>query len=130
MNMPKVAPPAPPEKRKGAIATLRDLWPYMWPKDRADLKRRVLVALSVLIGAKIITVLVPYTYKWATDALTGSRRGLPPDAHPDLGLAVILTVPIMLVVANGVGIDQCELALVLPKRRWGSLDDVDHQRIG
>src|SRR5437868_2027297 len=106
MHMPQVAPagsPAKPEKPKGAIATLRDLWPYMWPKDRRDLKQRVLVALGVLIGAKIITVLVPYTYKWATDALTGSRRGLPPDAHPELGLAVILTVPIMLVVANGVG---------------------------
>jgi ATP-binding cassette subfamily B protein len=38
----------------------------MWPKDRLDLKQRVLVALGVLIGAKIITVLVPYTYKWAT----------------------------------------------------------------
>ena len=106
MHMPQVAPagsPAKSEKPKGAIATLRDLWPYMWPKDRRDLKQRVLVALGVLIGAKIITVLVPYTYKWATDALTGSRRGLPPDAHPELGLAVILTVPIMLVVANGVG---------------------------
>jgi ATP-binding cassette subfamily B protein len=97
LSMPKVAPAAPPRARKGAIATLRDLWPYMWPQGRLDLKRRVLVALAVLIGAKIITVLVPYTYKWATDALVGARP------IQEVGLAVLVTVPIMLVVANGVG---------------------------
>src|SRR3954466_2795439 len=104
MHMPKVAATvAAPEKRKGAIATLRDLWPYMWPSGRADLKRRVLGALSILILAKVVTVLVPYTYKWAADALAGSRRGLPADVVPAVGLAVLLSVPVMLVVANGVG---------------------------
>jgi ATP-binding cassette subfamily B protein len=98
-SMPHV-PTAAPAMKKGALATLRDLWPYMWPASRPDLKRRVLIALGVLIGAKLITVLVPYTYKWATDALTGSRIG---EAAPAIGLAALLTVPIMLVVANGVG---------------------------
>jgi len=84
------------------FATLRNLWPYMWPGDRSDLKRRVLVALGILVVAKVITVLVPYTYKWATDALTA-----PPTAGPggavSVGLATLVTVPIILVVANGVG---------------------------
>jgi ATP-binding cassette subfamily B protein len=89
------------EKRDSALQTLRDLWPYMWPKDRPDLKRRVLIALSTLVAAKIVTVLVPYTYKWATDALVKPPAGAGNAA--DLGLLVIITVPIMLVVANGVG---------------------------
>src|SRR5688572_22046190 len=97
MSMPQV-PTGVATMKKGAIATLRDLWPYMWPASRADLKRRVLIALGVLIAAKIITVLVPYTYKWATDALTGSTLG----TAPAIGLAALLTVPIMLVIANGV----------------------------
>ncbi len=101
MHMPAVAPANQPAAKKGAIATLRDLWPYMWPANRADLKRRVLVALAVLIGAKIITVLVPYTYKWATDALTGSRLG--PEGVAAIGITALVTVPVMLVVANGVG---------------------------
>ena len=98
----KSAPSAGTTMQKSMFATLRDMWPYMWPSDRPDLKRRVVMALGVLVAAKLITVLVPYTYKWATDALTK-----PPAAGSDgsltVGLAVLLTVPIMLVVANGVG---------------------------
>jgi ABC-type transport system involved in Fe-S cluster assembly fused permease/ATPase subunit len=94
-------PPVAPRAQKGAIATLRDLWPYMWPAGRPDLKRRVIVALAILIAAKVITVLVPYTFKWVTDALTGgSRAALSSEAA---GLAVLVAVPILLVVANGVG---------------------------
>ena len=98
----KSAPSAGTTMQKSMFATLRDLWPYMWPGDRPDLKLRVVLALSVLIAAKLITVLVPYTYKWATDALT-----TPPTAGSGgtltIGLAALITVPIMLVVANGVG---------------------------
>jgi ATP-binding cassette subfamily B protein len=83
------------------METLRALWPYMWPKDRPDLRRRVVLAVLVLVLAKVITVLVPYTYKWATDALVHPAPG---SANPaDLGLLILVTVPIMLVVANGVG---------------------------
>jgi ATP-binding cassette subfamily B protein len=73
----------------------------MWPKDRPDLRRRVVVAVLILVAAKVITVLVPYTYKWATDALVHPAPG---SAKPaDLGLLILVTVPILLVVANGVG---------------------------
>src|SRR5690606_24071913 len=91
----------PTIKPDSTLATLRSLWPYMWPADRPDLKRRVIVALSVLILAKIITVLVPYTYKWATDALVKPETAA--DGSVAFGLAALLTIPIMLVVANGVG---------------------------
>ena len=98
----KSAPSGETAAQKSMFATLRDLWPYMWPGDRPDLKLRVLLALAILVTAKVITVLVPYTYKWATDALTK-----PPAADANgaatLGLAVIVSIPILLVVANGVG---------------------------
>ncbi len=92
----------PTERKAAALSTLRDLWPYMWPAGRPDLKRRVLVALGVLIAAKVVTVLVPYTYKWATDALVKPPTpGL--DGTLTIGLTALVTVPIMLIVANGVG---------------------------
>jgi ATP-binding cassette subfamily B protein len=51
--------------------TLGRLWPYIWPSDRADLKQRVLWATLLLFAAKLATVAVPFTFKWAVDALAG-----------------------------------------------------------
>ncbi len=88
-------------KPETTFRALVSLWPYMWPADRPDLKLRVVVALLILVAAKVITVLVPYTYKWATDALVQPAVGA--DGKVAVGLAVLVTVPIMLIVANGVG---------------------------
>ncbi|WP_083649366.1 ATP-binding cassette domain-containing protein [Salaquimonas pukyongi] len=77
------------------FSTIRNLWPYMWPADRPDLKLRVAGAMVVLVIAKIITVLVPYFYKWATDALNAAPL---PGWLPDF-----LIVPVMLVVAYNAG---------------------------
>jgi ATP-binding cassette, subfamily B, heavy metal transporter len=77
---------------KGMMETLRNLWPYMWPGDRPDLKARVVWAAFFLVVAKLLTLLIPYTFKWATDALNGK---------PMLGTAVpaFLLVPVALVLA-------------------------------
>ncbi|WP_128292949.1 ABCB family ABC transporter ATP-binding protein/permease [Afifella aestuarii] len=76
--------------------TLRNLWPYMWPADRPDLKKRVLWAVLALLAAKVITVLVPYAFKWVTDALAGEGGG---PAY----LPAFLVAPVMLVVAYNFG---------------------------
>ena len=56
------------------LATLRTLLPYLWPKGRADLKQRVVLALLLMLLAKVVLVCVPFLYKLAVDALgkTGS----------------------------------------------------------
>src|SRR6202021_3340666 len=54
------------------IGTLAHLWPYIWPGDRADLKMRVVWSVVLLLMAKLATLAVPFTFKWATDALTGA----------------------------------------------------------
>ncbi|WP_090672613.1 ABCB family ABC transporter ATP-binding protein/permease [Aureimonas jatrophae] len=75
--------------------TLRNLWPYMWPKERPDLQRRVLWATFYLVLAKLLTVGIPYFFKWATDALDGAnsaREWLP----------IVLTGAVTLVVAYNV----------------------------
>ncbi len=74
------------------IDTIANLWPYMWPADRIDLKLRVVWATVILVIAKAVLILVPYFFKWATDALNNK-----PDA---LGfLPQFLTGAVMLVLA-------------------------------
>ena len=84
--------------------TLGQLWPYIWPSDRPDLKARVGLAVLALVVAKIVTVLSPYFFKWATDALT-LQQGDASAAGGTLGLDVLpawLVAPVMLVIAYNV----------------------------
>src|SRR5277367_5253809 len=57
-------------ERATLIGTLVHLWPYVWPSDRADLKMRVVWSVVLLVLAKLATLAVPFTFKWAIDALT------------------------------------------------------------
>jgi ABC-type transport system involved in Fe-S cluster assembly fused permease/ATPase subunit len=66
-------PAATPAERGTLFGTLRHLWPYIWPGDRADLKMRVVWSMALLLVAKGATLTVPFTFKWATDALTGAN---------------------------------------------------------
>src|SRR5947199_10091764 len=59
-------------RRARLIGTLVDLWPYIWPGDRVDLKMRVVWSFVLLLVAKLATLSVPFTFKWAIDALTGA----------------------------------------------------------
>jgi ABC-type transport system involved in Fe-S cluster assembly fused permease/ATPase subunit len=61
-----------PEKAT-LIGTLVHLWPYIWPHDRDDLKMRVVWSMVLLLIAKLATLSVPFTFKWAIDALTGAN---------------------------------------------------------
>src|SRR3569832_286755 len=70
-----VDPAAVPDNALGQASlagTLAHLWPYIWPGDRADLKMRVVWSVVLLLAAKLATLAVPFTFKWATDALTGA----------------------------------------------------------
>src|SRR5688500_6013284 len=83
----------------GALfSTLRRLWPYIWPSDRSDLKQRVVLATFLLLLAKLATIAVPFTFKWAVDALAG--QGSAPVAA-DSWLAWALAVPIAMTLAYG-----------------------------
>jgi ATP-binding cassette, subfamily B, heavy metal transporter len=70
------APPANSAERATLIGTLVHLWPYIWPGDRADLKMRVAWSVVLLLIAKVATLAVPFTFKWAIDALTGVDKAV------------------------------------------------------
>ncbi|UNE54837.1 ABCB family ABC transporter ATP-binding protein/permease [Bartonella machadoae] len=73
--------------------TLYNLWPYMWPADRRDLKTRVLWAIFYLVLAKLILISVPYFFKYATDTLDASTSTWGSSSY---------IVPLMLVLAYNV----------------------------
>jgi ATP-binding cassette subfamily B protein len=85
MTNPNLAPavPAPSDgalssaqysiEKATLIGTLAHLWPYIWPGDRVDLKMRVVWSVVLLLAAKLATLTVPFTFKWAIDALTGAN---------------------------------------------------------
>ena len=53
------------------VRTIARLLPYLWPKDRPEVRVRVVAALLLLAGAKVATIVVPLFYRYAVDALSG-----------------------------------------------------------
>lgn len=72
------------------LGTIRNLWPYMWPSDRPDLKMRVVWATVYLLIAKAVLIMVPYLFKWATDALNGKNSA--PNYLPEILLGAVMLV--------------------------------------
>ena len=64
--------------------------PFLWPRESAGLRARVVIALALLIAAKIITVQVPFFFKAVVDGLSepeGALLALPLAALLAYGLA-------------------------------------------
>src|SRR5712672_694304 len=59
-------------KQATLIGTLAHLWPYIWPGDRVDLKMPAVWSVVLLLAAKVATLTVPFTLKWAIDALNAA----------------------------------------------------------
>jgi ATP-binding cassette subfamily B protein len=64
------------ERWRDQFLALKTLAPHLWPKGRADLKLRVVVALLFLAAAKVATVYVPLFMKHAVDALSLQNKSL------------------------------------------------------
>jgi len=78
------------------FSTVRNLWSYMWPEDRPDLRMRVVLALAALLASKVATTLIPFAYKGIIDSLDGTNT----DQTLILGLAVPLVLVIAYVLGN------------------------------
>lgn len=64
--MKKESSPMPQDQ---SLQTLKKLAPYLWPKNRTDLRVRVIVAMISLLLAKGVNVAVPFFLKAAIDKL-------------------------------------------------------------
>ncbi|HQZ12131.1 MAG TPA: ABC transporter ATP-binding protein/permease [Devosia sp.] len=80
---------------EGNIArTISNLWGYMWPADRPDLRLRVVLAIGALLVAKAATTAVPFIYKAIIDNLDGSGA--------NAALVYGISIPLLLVVAYAI----------------------------
>ena len=62
--------PAPDSNaRHDGWGTLRRFLPYLWPTDRPALKRKIVIAIALVLASKAITLSLPFAYKQAVDAM-------------------------------------------------------------
>jgi ABC-type transport system involved in Fe-S cluster assembly fused permease/ATPase subunit len=65
--------------------TLRRFFPYLWPTDAPAMRRRVVLALLLMLTAKTVGFAMPFAYKAAVDRMV-------PSMQPEVAIAVALVV--------------------------------------
>src|SRR5260370_31282981 len=91
-------PPSSSIEQATLIGTLAYLWPYIWRGDRADLKMRVVWSMVLLLIAKVATLAVPFTFKWAIDALTGADTA---PVQPSNWTLWLIASPVIMTLSYG-----------------------------
>ncbi len=66
-------------------ATMRRFLPYLWPKGRPELKRRILLAGLLVLLAKAVVLSLPFAYARAVDTMSA-------DGDPAVWVAMALVV--------------------------------------
>lgn len=70
--------------KKSDLKILRLLVPYLWPKERIDLKNRIIFACILLTLSKVLNVYMPILYKSSIDALDKTHTDFSWGAFPIL----------------------------------------------
>ena len=91
------------DEQGSAMSIIRKVLPYLWPKDQAWVKYRVVAAFAMLFLAKIASVTTPFFYKGAVDALAPDDPGV---GFLMITSAVGLTIAYGLVRLLSVGFNQ------------------------
>ncbi|MCA3625991.1 MAG: ABC transporter ATP-binding protein/permease [Methylobacterium sp.] len=97
MSSPSPSAPAR-EGEASLLSTIRGLWPFLWPHDRPDLQRTIGLSLALILVAKGFTVMMPYTFKWATDALVAASGGRTDEVG---SLGWLIAAPVLATVLYG-----------------------------
>ncbi|EDS29700.1 ATP-binding cassette sub-family B member 7 [Culex quinquefasciatus] len=63
---------------------------YIWPKDDALVRKRVMISLGLLGGAKVLNVCVPFMFKMGVDNLSTLSMDTVPQAAASMTIAVLL----------------------------------------
>jgi ABC-type transport system involved in Fe-S cluster assembly fused permease/ATPase subunit len=80
------------------LRVVRGLAPYVWPSDRPDLQATVAISLGLMLAAKLVTVAMPFTFKWATDALVAAAGGAAP---ADQTVKWLVGAPVLAILLYG-----------------------------
>jgi ATP-binding cassette, subfamily B, heavy metal transporter len=82
---PAASSPPPSVPSATGMQTILRVLPYLWPAGQAWVKRRVVLALLMLVAAKMVSFITPMLYKQAVDVLAKDA----PDAATMMGLAAV-----------------------------------------
>ncbi|KAE8380000.1 iron-sulfur clusters transporter atm1, mitochondrial [Aspergillus bertholletiae] len=77
------------EQRKADWAIMKEMAKYLWPKDDWGTKLRVGTALSLLVGAKILNVNVPFYFKSIVDSMNVDFAAVGGTAYTVAGSMII-----------------------------------------
>lgn len=53
---------------------------YIWPKDDEMIRKRVMLSMGLLVGAKVLNVCVPFLFKAAVDSVGVLSMNTAPEA--------------------------------------------------
>ncbi|KAK4468665.1 hypothetical protein MN116_007849 [Schistosoma mekongi] len=95
---------------------------YVWPKDRPEIRLRVVAAMLLLLSSKFVNVLVPFIFKHAVDCLSGETPLLLSDTSPTVAATTIL-ISYGLFRATASGLNELRSA-VFAKAALSSIRDV------
>ncbi|KAG8183486.1 hypothetical protein JTE90_001052 [Oedothorax gibbosus] len=77
---------------------VKKMFTYIWPKDKPQIRRRVVLSLGLLVGAKLLNIQVPFIFKYIIDYLnqnTGLALSL------ETAPSTIVTVATALILGYG-----------------------------
>ncbi|KAL2814850.1 P-loop containing nucleoside triphosphate hydrolase protein [Aspergillus cavernicola] len=77
------------EQRKADWAIIKEMAKYLWPKDDWGTKVRVGTALSLLVGAKVLNVEVPFYFKSIVDSMNVDFAAVGGTAYTVAGSMII-----------------------------------------
>ncbi|KOX77977.1 ATP-binding cassette sub-family B member 7, mitochondrial [Melipona quadrifasciata] len=77
---------------------------YIWPEDNPDIRKRVKIAIGLLVGAKVLNVGVPFIFKYTIDSLNTHHMAATGNAILSLGSAsdTVATVATSLLIGYGI----------------------------
>ncbi|XP_055686386.1 iron-sulfur clusters transporter ABCB7, mitochondrial isoform X2 [Lutzomyia longipalpis] len=69
---------------------IKAMMSYIWPKDDAFIRKRVVISLGLLASAKLLNVGVPFLFKGAVDALSVLNVSTPADTALTLTTSLLI----------------------------------------
>ena len=81
-----------PDARHDGWNTLARFLPYLWPRDNPKLRVRIVIATLLIVAGKAVTLVLPFFYKRAIDAMSG---------HADVASAYSVAFAFVLAYALG-----------------------------
>ncbi|XP_064474253.1 iron-sulfur clusters transporter ABCB7, mitochondrial-like isoform X2 [Ornithodoros turicata] len=101
-------------KSVGTWPILRQMLTYLWPSDKPEIRRRVGLALAILVIAKVINIEVPFIFKFAVDfmnAHTGEALSMSDASSALTSTAVAIVIGYGLARAGAAGFNELRNAV-------------------